>query len=70
MSRLAGIHDLAYCFQRLGGAGSSGYSEDWVGLAANLGALGGKAMWYAKGQNQALKTALEKVAAFCLARSH
>lgn len=60
MSRLAGIHDLAYCFQRLGGAGSAGYAEDWVGLGANLGALAGKAMWYAKGQWKTLVDALAK----------
>ncbi|OBI59773.1 hypothetical protein A5706_01430 [Mycobacterium sp. E796] len=60
VSRLAGIHDLAYCFQRLGGAGSAGYSEDWVGLAANLGALGGKAAWYGRGQIKVLKDALAK----------
>ncbi|BBZ46761.1 EspA/EspE family type VII secretion system effector [Mycobacterium parmense] len=60
MSRLAGIHDLAYCFQRLGGAGSAGYAEDWVGLGANLGALAGKAMWYAKGQWKSLVDALAK----------
>jgi EspA/EspE family len=57
----AGIHDLAYCFQRLGGAGSAGYSQDWVGLGANLAAAAGKAAWYAKGQNEALKKALESV---------
>lgn len=59
MSYLAGIHDLAYCFSRVGGAADSGIRQDWVGLGANIGALAGKAVWYAKGQNAALKAALE-----------
>jgi len=59
VSYLAGIHDLAYCFSRVGGAADSGVRQDWVGLGANIGALAGKAVWYAKGQSAALKTALE-----------
>jgi len=58
VSRLSGITDLAFCFQRLGGAGSAGYAEDWVGLGANLGALAGKAAGYAKGQWKTLVDAL------------
>lgn len=61
MSYLAGIHDLAYCFQRLGGAGSSAYSGDWLGTGANLGAAAGKGMWYARNQAAVLRDALSKM---------
>ncbi|WP_205877231.1 EspA/EspE family type VII secretion system effector [Mycobacterium camsae] len=60
MSYLAGIHDLAYCFQRLGGAGSSAYSGDWLGTGANLGAAAGKGMWYARNQVAVLRDVLGK----------
>lgn len=61
MSYLAGIHDLAYCFTRVGTSVDAGVRQDWVGLGANIGALAGKAVWYAKGQSAALKSALEAV---------
>jgi hypothetical protein len=60
VSRLAGIHDLSYCFTRLGGVGSAGYSQDWLSLGANLGGMVGKALWYAKGQWPKLVDALAK----------
>jgi hypothetical protein len=60
VSRLAGIHDLAYCFTRLQAGGSSAYNQDWVGLGANLGALAGKAAWYGRNQIGVLKDALAK----------
>jgi len=59
VSRLAGIHDLSYCFTRLGGAGSSAYAQDWLSLGANLGGMVGKALWYAKGQWPRLVEALK-----------
>ncbi|UXA07115.1 hypothetical protein KXD96_02845 [Mycobacterium sp. SMC-2] len=59
MSRLAGIHDLAYCFTRLQAGGGAAYSGDWVGLGANLGALAGKAMWYGRNQIKVLADALK-----------
>lgn len=59
MSYLAGIHDMAYVFSRVGGSVDSGVRQDWVGLGANIGAGIGKSIWYAKGQSAALKTALE-----------
>jgi hypothetical protein len=59
VSSFAGIHDLAYCFSRVGGSVDSGVRQDWVGLGANIGALAGKAVWYSKGQSAALKAALE-----------
>ena len=61
VSYLAGIHDMAYIFSRVGGSVDSGVRQDWVGLGANVGAMAGKAVWYLKGQSGALKTALEKV---------
>jgi EspA/EspE family len=61
VSRFAGIHDLAYCFARVQGGGSAAYNKDWVGVGANVLGLAGKAIWYAKGQNEALKKALETV---------
>lgn len=59
VSRLAGIHDLAYCFTRLQAGGGAAYSGDWVGLGANLGALAGKAMWYGRNQIKVLADALK-----------
>ncbi|MGD1240067.1 EspA/EspE family type VII secretion system effector [Mycobacterium seoulense] len=59
MSRLAGIHDLAYCFTRLQAGGGAAYSGDWLGLGANLGALAGKAMWYGRNQIKVLADALK-----------
>lgn len=61
MSYLAGIHDMAYVFTRVGASVDSGYRQDWVSLGANLAAAAGKATWYAKSQTGALKTALETV---------
>lgn len=59
MSRLAGIHDLAYCFTRLGGAGNSAYKQDWGEMAINLGGMAGKGLWYGRNQIEVLKKALE-----------
>jgi uncharacterized protein YukE len=56
---LNGASSLATVFQRLGGAGSAGYAQDWVGLAANLGAVGGKIAEYASKQNATLIKALK-----------
>lgn len=60
MSRLAGIHDLAYCFTRLQSGGGAAYSGDWVGLGVNLGALAGKAMSYGRNQINVLVDALKQ----------
>lgn len=55
MSYVAGVLNLGYCFQRLGVAGSSAYSGDWLGAAANMGASGGLGAAYGATHIKALK---------------
>nr|WP_240163294.1 EspA/EspE family type VII secretion system effector [Mycolicibacterium sphagni] len=57
---MAGIHDLAYVFTRVGASVDAGARQDWVALGANLAGGAGKLVWYAKGQG-AFKALLEKV---------
>lgn len=60
MTWFKGIHDLAYSVQRLGGAGGAAYQEDWLSLGANLGAAGGKGLWYLRDKFPKLVEGLAK----------
>jgi hypothetical protein len=57
---LAGIHDLAYVFTRVGAAADAGARQDWVGLGANIAGGIGKFIWYKKSHGL-LKETLAKV---------
>jgi hypothetical protein len=57
---LAGIHDLAYVFTRVGASADAGARQDWVGLGANIAGGIGKFIWYKKSHG-ILKDTLEKV---------
>jgi EspA/EspE family len=59
VSWISGASDLVSTFKKLGGAGTSAYSGDWLGLGANLGAAAGNAAAYASKQSKALADALK-----------